>query len=137
MLPALAAILSAAVVAAVPVATDAGPRGTIAGTVTLTDARGERFGAPGVQLVLRCTGMPDESQSAASDEHGAFRFADVRPDRCSLSADLQGFANATTAVVVCAGEETQVDIHLELASIDAGIRVVAKSTSSWHTKRFK
>ena len=137
MLPALAAILSAAVVAAVPTPAGAGTRATVAGTVTLTDARGEQFDAPGVELTLSCAQAPDDRETTASDEHGVFRFADVPPGKCSLTADLQGFANTTTSVSVRPGAQAQVKIHLELAPVDAGVQVLAKSTSSWHTKRCK
>ena len=136
MLFALAALLTATVVAAEPTTSGAGSHGAVAGTVTLTDARGERFDAPGAALVLACGTTPDEPQAVASDDHGVFRFADVRPGRCVLSADLQGFATVTTAVVVRIAETVQVEIHLEASPVDSGVRVVAASTCSWHTRRF-
>src|SRR6185295_17116989 len=82
MLFALAALLTATVVAAEPTTSGAGSHGAVAGTVTLTDTRGERFDAPGAELVLACGTTPDEPQAVASDDHGVFRFADVRPGRC-------------------------------------------------------
>src|SRR5262249_11834608 len=131
----LAAVLAATVVAAQPSAPRAGSHGTVAGTVTLTDARGEKFDAPGVQVSLACAGTTVEPLAAASDEHGGFRFADLRPGRCSLSADLQGFGRVTTNLSVHPAETLQVAIHLNVKLVDTGFLVVAKSTSSWRIRR--
>jgi hypothetical protein len=136
MMLALAAVLTATIVAAEPTTTGAGSHGDVAGTVTLTDARGERFDAPGVELVLACATTPDEPRIAASDEHGVFQFAHLRPDRCSLSADLQGFGRVTTNLVLRAAETLHVEIHLDVTPIDSGVRVVAESSCSWHIRRF-
>jgi hypothetical protein len=136
MLFALAAVLTATVVAAEPTTPGAGVHATVAGTVTLTDAHGEKFEASGVELVLACATTPAEPRTAASDEHGIFRFADVRAGRCALSADLQGFGKVTTDVVVAAADTLQVEIHLDVAPVDSGVRVVGESTCSWHTRRF-
>jgi hypothetical protein len=120
MLLTLAAILTTTVLAVEPGTPAAHPHGAVAGTVTLTDARGERFEAPGVELVLTCEGTQDAPIAAASDEHGAFRFAEVRPGPCSLSAELQGFATATANVVVKAADTLAVEMHLDVAPVYAG-----------------
>ena len=136
MLLAFAVLLTATVVAAEPTTSSAGSHGAVSGTVALTDARGERFDAAGAELALACGTTPDEAKTAAADEHGFFDFADVKPGRCVLTADLQGFATATTEVAVRNGETVQVAIHLEASPVDSGVRVVAASTCSWHTRRF-
>jgi carboxypeptidase family protein len=136
MLLALVTVLAATLVAAEPTTPGAGSHGVVVGTVTLTDARGETFDAPGVEVTLTCDATPDEPSVAASDEHGLFRFADVRPGRCSLTADLQGFATMTADVIVPAGETLRAEIHLEVTPVDSGVRVVAESTCSWHTRPF-
>jgi hypothetical protein len=136
MMLALAAVLTATVVTAEATTPSAGSHGAVAGAVTLTDARGETFEAPGVELVLACATTPDEPRTAASDEHGIFRFADVRAGRCALSADLQGFGKVTTDVVVGAAETLKVEIHLDVAPVAIGVRVVGESTCSWHRRRF-
>jgi hypothetical protein len=129
MLLTLAVLFTATVTAAEPVTADLHARAAIAGTVTLTDARGETFDAPGVQLTLTCETMADALQVSTSDEHGAFRFADVPPDRCTIAADLPGFGGVLECAVVRAGETLPVTLHLEVAASDAGIRVVAKGDS--------
>jgi Carboxypeptidase regulatory-like domain len=129
MLLTLAVLFTATVIAAEPVTAELHAPAAIAGTVTLTDARGETFDAPGVQLTLTCETMANAPQVATSDEHGAFRFADVPPDRCSIAADLPGFGGVTECAVVRAGETLPVTLHLEVAASDAGIRVVAKGDS--------
>ena len=137
MMLVLAAVLAATVGAAEATTPGAGSHGAVAGAVSLTDGCGETFEAPGVELVLACAASPDEPRTAASDEHGVFRFADVRAGRCALSADLQGFGKVTTDVVVGDGETLQVEIHLEAAPVGTGVLVAAESTSSWHARRFK
>jgi hypothetical protein len=102
----------------------------------LVDASGKAFDAPGVRLTLTCAGTPDAARLSTSDDHGTFRFRDVLPDRCSIDADLQGFANATALAVVRAGDTVHVAIHLDIASVRADIRVVGESARSWRTKRF-
>ena len=137
MLFTLAAILTATVVVtAEPTTAAAAVHAAVAGNVILTDARGEKFEAPGVELVLACAKAHEEPRTATSDRHGAFRFTDVGAGRCSLTADLQGFGTAITEVAVPAAETVQVEIHLEVAPVDSGVRVVGKSTRSWPTRRF-
>ena len=136
MLLFLAAVLAATVVASEPTASGAGSHGVIAGTITLTDARGETQAAPGVQLTLTCAATHDAALAATSDDHGTFRFADVPPERCVVTADLQGFAPATKAVVVRTAEELSLKIHLDLAPVDTGLQVDGQSTCSWHKRRF-
>ncbi len=137
MLLALAAILTATVVAAEPTTPHPGGHGSVVGTVTLTDANGHTVAAPGVELTLTCTGRRGESQATtASNEDGAFRFADAPSGSCSLTADLQGFQAVTTTVLLRGAESARVEIHLDVAPVDAGIRVAGASTCSWHTRRF-
>jgi hypothetical protein len=135
MLITLATIFAAMLVAAEPAGSAAGSHGAITGTVTLTDASGKRFDAPGVRLTLTCGATPDAAQVATSDDHGTFRFRDVRPDRCSIDTDLQGFASATALAVVRAGDTVDVAIHLDIAPVHIGITVVGGSVRSWRTKR--
>ena len=130
MLLILVAALTATVVAAEPVTADLHARPAIVGTVTLTDARGETFDAPGVQLTLTCETMANAPQVTTSDEHGAFRFADVPPDRCSIGADLPGFGGATEGAVLRAGETLPVTMHLDVAATAIGMGVVAKGDSA-------
>ena len=136
MLLAFAVLLTATVVAAEPTTSSAGSHGAVSGTVALTDARGERFEAAGAELALACGTTPDEAKTAAADEHGFFDFADVKPGRCVLTADLQGFATATTEVAVRNGETVKVAIHLKASPVESGVRAVAAGTCSWHKRRF-
>jgi hypothetical protein len=123
MLLTFAALLTAMVVAAEPIGAGAGSHGTVAGTVTLTDASGQAFDAPGVRLTLTCAATPDATRVATSDDHGTFRFRDVPPDRCSIDAELQGFASTTALTAVSAGETVHVAMHLDTAPAGTGIRV--------------
>lgn len=136
MLFTLATAFAAMLAAAEPIGNAAGSRGAVAGTVTLTDASGKRFDAPGVRLTLTCTATPDAAQVAISDDHGTFRFRGVLPDRCSIDADLQGFASATALAVVRAGDTVDVAVHLDIAPVRSGITVAGEGVRSWRTKRF-
>jgi hypothetical protein len=137
MLFALAAVLTATVVATEPTPSGAGAaaHGAVAGTVRLTDAHGQPFDAPGAELTLTCDTSRHDPQVTTSDERGMFRFVDVKPGKCSLTAELPGFAPAASAVVVRGGQRWQADIHLEAVPVDAGLQVAAGSTCSWHTRR--
>jgi hypothetical protein len=135
MLSTLAALLVSTVVAAHPSASRSSSLAGVKGTVTLTDARGEKFDAPGVQLALACRGTGDEQRAATSDHLGVFRFADVLPGRCLLTADLQGFGKVTTILVVRPAETLHVAVHLDVEAVGSGPRVVGGSTSSCHTRR--
>jgi hypothetical protein len=128
MLLILAAVLTGTLVAAEAPSRGGDPHTVIVGAVTLTDARGETFDAPGVDLTLTCGRAPDETWVAVSDEHGAFRFEDPPDDHCSITADLQGFANATTTAVVRPNETLNVAIHLDAATVGTAIDVVAGSS---------
>ena len=135
MLLTLAALLISTVVAVHTPASPATSLAAVKGTVTLTDARGEKFDAPGVQLELACRATGDDQRSATSDRHGIFQFADVAPGSCLLTADLQGFGKVTTKLVVRPAEAVDVAVRLDVEAVGSGPRVIAGSTSSWHTKR--
>jgi hypothetical protein len=122
MLHMFAAVLTATVVVAEPFTAVASGQGRIVGTVTLTDARGEMFDAPGVRLTLICDTTATEPQAAASDDAGLFDFGNVRPGRCSLNADMPGFGAVTANVVVRAAKTLHVDVHLDVEPLIAGTR---------------
>ena len=134
MLLTLIAIFAVMVAAPAPVGSAAGSQGGVAGTLTLTDASGQRFDAPGVRLTLTCGATPDAARVATSDDDGTFRFQDVPTDRCAIGTDLQGFASATALAVVRAGATVEVAIHLDIAAVRADITVVRGSVRSWRAK---
>jgi hypothetical protein len=94
----------------------------VAGTVTLTDATGAILAAPGVQVTLTCTTATDP-RHAVSDDAGAFAFADVSPDTCSMTTDLQGFATDTARTMVRQGEAVMVALHLVAVPVRTGLFV--------------
>jgi carboxypeptidase family protein len=136
MLFALAAVLTATVIATEPRPSADSARGAVAGMVRLTDAHGEAFDAPGTQLTLTCDASRNEPQVTTSDDHGKFRFVDVPSGPCSLRAELPGFEPAASAIVVRRSQGWEADIHLEVVPIGTGLQVAAASTCSWHSRRF-
>src|SRR5882672_7614538 len=76
---------------------------TVIGTVTLTAADGGTFSVEGARVMLACPG-DGTTRTEVSDEHGAFRFLNVPVDRCSIEADVQGFAAPPVSVVTAADQ---------------------------------
>jgi Carboxypeptidase regulatory-like domain len=105
----------------------------IAGTVTLTDATGAVFAAPGVRITMTCT-TTNEHRIAVSDETGAFRFADVSPDTYSMTTDLQGFAPDTAQTTVRRDETTSVVLHLVTVPVRVGVSVAGAAPLSTTVK---
>jgi hypothetical protein len=117
---ALAAVLSAfaprAAIASVS------PSTTIVGTVTLTAADGSRFPGEGARVTLICP-ADGTTTTEVSDEHGAFRFQHVPIDRCSIQADVQGFAAQPMSVVTAADQVAACDLQLGVAQVRVGVTV--------------
>jgi hypothetical protein len=100
----------------------ASPTATIAGTVKLTAADGRTFSGEGVRLTLACA-ADGTTRTEVSDEHGAFRFLNVPVDRCSIQADLQGFAAQTVTVVTLADRVVATHLHLGIVPLRVGVNV--------------
>jgi hypothetical protein len=103
----------------------------IAGTVTLTDATGAVFAAPGVRVTLTCAAAA-EPGVAISDDAGAFRFADVATGSCSMTTDLQGFVAEVAQTTVHDDETASIALHLVTAPVRTGVvvaGVVAKPSA--------
>lgn len=95
--------------------------GTIYGTVT--DEQGGRL--PGVTVTLSGGGAP---QSFTTDARGEFRFLNLAPlDRYTVTYELQGFVRTTkTSIAVSIGHNTQADVTLKLAKVEAAVTVRAE-----------
>lgn len=96
--------------------------GNIFGVVT--DESGARL--PGVTVTLSGVGAP---QTAPTDSRGEFRFLNLAPgDRYSVTYDLQGFIKTTkTNVAVAVAHNTQADVALKLAKVEAAVTVRAEA----------
>ncbi len=105
----------------------------IAGTVTLTDATGAVVAAPGVRITMTCTTITGP-RIAVSDEAGAFRFANVSPDTCSMTTDLQGFAPDTAQTTVGRHETASVVLRLATVPVRAGVSVAGAAAVSTTAK---
>jgi len=94
----------------------------IVGSITLTDATGAVMPAPGVQLTLTCaTRTPLMS---VSDETGAFQFADMPEEECTVATDLQGFVPATAQISAQRNKRTMLAFHLRTVPIGSGVAAV-------------
>jgi outer membrane receptor protein involved in Fe transport len=87
------------------------PRGTIEGVAR--DA--QRRPLPGVQVTLRTT-IGRLTKQTMSRTDGRYRFADVVAGAYAISGTKAGFATATTAVAVRAGERIFADLTLSAAA---------------------
>src|SRR5271169_1119566 len=87
------------------------PTGAIDGVAE--DAQGQPL--PGVRLILRAvTGRI--ARRATSRPDGRYRFADIAAGDYSISGAKEGFATATAAVPVRAGERASADLTLAAAA---------------------
>ena len=94
----------------------------ITGNVRLTDADGVAVPGSGARLTLICE--PERTPRVAiADVSGAFRFekrTEPRPARSSR--DLQGFKSEKVSITTA--ETTELQFHLELEPVFAGITVI-------------
>jgi tetratricopeptide (TPR) repeat protein len=68
---------------------------TVAGVVR--DVRGNPLA--GAQIRLICDQVPEKTAQVSSGEDGAYRFAEILPGKCQISAERSGFRGAAPAVV--------------------------------------
>jgi hypothetical protein len=90
----------------------------------ITDEQGGRL--PGVTVTLTGGGAP---QTFTTDSRGEFRFLNLAPsDRYTVSYELPGFVKTTrTSVAVSIGRNTQADVVLKLAKVEAAVTVRAEA----------
>ena len=117
---AVAAVLSA--LAPSPAIAGISPSATIVGTVTLTAADGATFPGEGARVTLTCP-VDGTTTTEVSDERGAFRFQNVPLDRCSIQADVQGFAAQPISIVTAAEQLVACDLQLAVAPMRVGVNV--------------
>jgi hypothetical protein len=96
--------------------------GTVYGSVS--DEQGGRL--PGVTVTLTGAGAP---QTYTTDSRGEFRFVNLPPsDRYTVTYEMQGFVRTTkTNVAVSTGRNTQADVSLKLAKVEAAVTVRAEA----------
>jgi hypothetical protein len=96
--------------------------GTIYGSVM--DEQGARL--PGVSVTLMGGGAP---QTFTTDSRGEFRFLNLAPlDRYTVTYELQGFVKTTkTNIAVSIAHNTQADVTLKLAKVEAAVTVRAEA----------
>jgi hypothetical protein len=116
-------------VASMSVAAGTAPGAAIVGTVTLTSAEGGTFPGDGARVTLTCA-ADGTTRTAVADEDGAFRFADLPLDSCSIEADLQGFVGRPVRVVAVANQVVEAYLHLSLASLRVGVNVGGTTSPS-------
>jgi iron complex outermembrane receptor protein len=98
------------------------PRGFITGSVTSRD--GARL--PGVALVVRGPGG-GASARLSTGSLGTFRSPELAPGSYEVRATLAGFEERVVPVVVRAGEETPLELSLDVASFRETVSVVGEA----------
>lgn len=112
-------IYFAAVLAALACAISAQNTGTISGTVTIGDKT--TLHDADIQITqLRRTVHTDTS--------GKYTFADVPPGRYTILVHMEGFADSLRVVTVLAGQNTEANFELAIASIKEQVTVTAAGT---------
>jgi hypothetical protein len=103
-------------------AADVRPGATIVGTVTLTAADGSTWVGGGARVTLAC-GLDGTTTTVVADDRGAFVFADVPADTCSIEANVQGFVDRPRTVVVAAERVAAIELHLADVPLRVGVNV--------------
>jgi len=98
------------------------PSGRITGTVTCRD--GAQL--PRVALVLTAE-AGGEAVRVSTGSLGTFRSPDLAPGPYELRASLPGFQEKVVPVVVRAGEETSVELSLDVATFQETVSVVGEA----------
>jgi iron complex outermembrane receptor protein len=97
------------------------PRGRVAGSVTSAD--GARL--PRVVLVVACGGV---TARVSTGDLGTYRSPDLPPGSCEVRASLFGFEEKVVAeVAVRPGEETVLDLALEVKGVEETVSVVGEA----------
>jgi len=105
---------------------------SIAGSVSIAAPDGSSSVIPGVTVTLTCgnnaAAAPAVPMVEVTNERGEFTFSNVTTSvrSCSIVAELQGFASATTTVAVNAGETSTVSLRLGLDTLREEVTVSAK-----------
>src|SRR5207248_5368640 len=105
---------------------------SIAGSVSIAAPDGSSSVIPGVTVTLTCgnnaAAAPAVPMVEVTNERGEFTFSKVTTSvrSCSIVAELQGFASATTTVAVNAGETSTVSLRLGLDTLREEVTVSAK-----------
>ena len=101
------------------------PRGRIAGSVTSSD--GARL--PRVALVIQGSELAGATRTRLSTGSlGTFRSPELEPGVYAVTAALPGFEGRTVAgVVVRAGEETRLELSLDVAAFSETVSVVGQA----------
>ncbi|HMD20576.1 MAG TPA: TonB-dependent receptor, partial [Alloacidobacterium sp.] len=67
------------------------------------------------------------SQTTTSDASGVFRFASLSPGNYTVTASAQGFAQASTQIVVNAAETRNVSLTLSVGQVSTSVTVTTQS----------
>ncbi|MEE8585929.1 MAG: carboxypeptidase regulatory-like domain-containing protein, partial [Acidobacteriota bacterium] len=106
-----------------PAAQDSQKSASISGTVTSQDKTAVVPGAE-IQVTDRASGQL--AGTALTDEKGAYQVSRLGPGTYQVSAWMEGFAKLESdPVTLSAGQQVQIDLDLQLASLQESVEVVA------------
>jgi hypothetical protein len=91
--------------------------GTIRGAVATPGPGDAPIYLPGIQVLLRCEKTADKQRIATTDENGRFSLAVLPPDKCSVTANGEGFRVETKSVTVTEESPVELSFQLQLLTI--------------------
>ena len=92
-------------------------KSVIRGTVTTLGPGDTPVYLPGVEVVLRCEKVAGNKRTTFTDETGQFSLLDLAPDKCSVTASLEGFRSETKTVIVSEKATADLSFQLELKTV--------------------
>ena len=99
--------------------------GSVHGTVSRPAADGSAMPLPGASVALKCEGEKVAQKTAVTDEQGQFRFDDLSPGKCTLTASAPGFRPGTQGIEVAGGKTLEVSVQLALEAVQSSVTVTA------------
>ncbi len=121
------ALLAAVFLCLLPAGLPAQTAGEVSGQVQTIGADGQPLRLVGATLMLASQEDPSRRFTTTSDEAGAFAFYAVLTGLYALSANLEGYREASQLVQVEPGGQVEVTLTLTLKPVEAEITVEGKT----------
>jgi tetratricopeptide (TPR) repeat protein len=92
---------------------------TIAEAATIAGVVRDVHGNPleGAQIKMTCEQVPEQTAQMISDKDGAYRFIELRPGKCDLSAERSGFRVSTPTVITISSASASVVSDFTLSEV--------------------
>lgn len=72
---------------------------------------------PGVRVLLRCEKAADKLETTVTDENGRFSLPSLERDKCSATANAEGFRGETKIVAATENSAVELSFRLEFLTV--------------------